>query len=197
MGTEIHTGQNSTLTAKIKNMQKGLHNMNRKVLKNWLKFCSNRYKSVAQAFINGFYSDDDLTFYCENELSFLARLNTLRAEIAQKQTKQTYRAIVENKTPLIDDLLKQAEEELALLDEENMRLYSSAAYTPAEAMAKQNKINDLRVRIEHTKKIISDLKLARESIRPPGRPKGSTNKPKKKTKKTKEELISEEKQTPE
>ena len=148
----------------------------KQVIKTLHKFFSINFTTASEAYLNGFLSSEDILLYIENEVSVAQRIANIRKSLEEKQLALNLKA-KENGNP-VESCLNEIEEKLLLWELKKKQILNSDAGNFDNLDKKTVELKDLDEKIKQWTKILEDLELIKQEIKPKrkvGRPRKIKN----------------------
>lgn len=150
-----------------------------------------RYYNFMNSFLSGNLSEEDIDAFTTFEPTIFYTLKMIADKKEELTKQEAYNARINRDETLCDLLMQEAETDLKLLEEEDMRVAQNPANSPEDIKLKMDKLELVRKKREQTQFILADLKNVKEALHPKRKPGRPPKNPKKATAaKVKEENLS-------
>lgn len=159
-----------------------------------------RYYNFINSYLAGNLSEDDIDAFTTYEPTIYSTLKMIADKKEELIKQEAYKARMSRDETLCDVLMEEAQAELKLLTEEEMRVAQNPANSPEDIDQKMSKLELVRKKREQTEFIIADLQNVKEALHPkrkPGRPPKNPKPATAATAKTQNKAISEQKEAQE
>lgn len=136
------------------------------------------YRQIAEQFIDDKINEEQIAIYIENAPCVQAVVDDYKRNAREQEHARKYKQTLNDKKPIAENYLKDAEQKLKILQDAKIRLERKRASAPEKISEKLNELARLNAAIENCEKsivglknIIIQTKPENKEKRPRGRPK--------------------------
>ena len=160
------------------NQQKALQKHKIKLIKALREQMLAWYQQIAEQIIEEKLNEEQIAIFIENAPCVQAVVDEYNRNIREQEHAREYKQTLNNKKPIAETYLKDAELKLKILKDAKIRLERKKVSAPEKITEKLNELARLNTAIENCeksidglKKIITKTKPENKEKRPRGRPK--------------------------